>query len=142
MKRRRVLLAGLAGIAGIVGLRVAFSSPESAIVKVLRKKLCYLKLEPSGVQRFARDLAARNEISGARLRIIDSAGPLYTAPALSSHTKLNDGILHGEERVTTLYLMSSDFFKNGADESREVHYVGYYDPMVACNNPFARPPPS
>jgi hypothetical protein len=140
MKRRQVLLAGLAGLGGVLGLRVALSSPQSAIVKVLHKRLGYLKLEASGVQRFARDLAARNGISATRLRIIDSAGPLYTAPALSSHTRLNDGILHGEERVTTLYLMSSDFFKNGADESREVHYLGYYDPMVACNNPFARPP--
>jgi len=39
----------------------------------------------------------------------------------------------------TQYLISSDFFKNGADKNRTVNYLGYYDPMVACNNPFARP---
>jgi hypothetical protein len=32
---------------------------------------------------------------------------------------------------------SSDFFKNGADESRTVRYIGNYDPLIACGNPFA-----
>jgi hypothetical protein len=140
MRRRYVLLTGLAGLTGILGVRFAFGSPESAIIKVISKQLGYLKLEPAGVRQFAQDLAARKLVSPTRLRIIDSAGPLYTANAMSAYNKLYDGIHHGEERVTTQYLMSSDFFKNGADESREVHYLGYYDPMTPCNNPFARRP--
>lgn len=39
----------------------------------------------------------------------------------------------------TRYLMSTDFFRHGADESRLVRYVGFYDPdRTACNNPFAQ----
>jgi len=35
--------------------------------------------------------------------------------------------------------MSSDFFLNGADESKTVRYVAIYNPYVgACRNPFAR----
>ena len=86
----------------------------------------------------AQDLAARHVISSSRLLVIDAAGPLYTRIALSAGNKLGNEILHGEEHVTTLYLMSSDFFKNGADENRVVQYLGYYDPLVPCNNPFAR----
>jgi hypothetical protein len=38
----------------------------------------------------------------------------------------------------TRYLMSTDFFRTGADESRTVRYVGFYDPdETPCSNPFA-----
>jgi hypothetical protein len=37
------------------------------------------------------------------------------------------------------FLLSSDFFKNGADESRPVHYLAFYDPRVTgCTNPLAK----
>ena len=45
---------------------------------------------------------------------------------------------HLEDRITTQFLISSDFFANGADTSRRVTYLGYYDPMIACKNPFYR----
>jgi hypothetical protein len=140
VKRRHLLVAGLAGLGGVVALRLGLTSPESAIVKAVYKKLGYMKLDDAGVHQFARDLDARQIVSRFRLRIIDAVGPLYTGTALAGRNKLDDGIHHGEDRITTLFLMSSDFFKNGSDVSRVVHYLGYYDPMVACNNPFARPP--
>jgi len=139
MKRRYFLLAGFAGICGIAGWRFAVSSEQAAIAKVLHKRLGYLKLEPAGVQQFCRDLAATGAISGGRLRFIDAVGPLYTLPALSADNKIDNAIRHGEDRVVTLYLLSTDFFKNGADVNRTVSYVRYYDPMIACGNPFARP---
>lgn len=139
MKRRYFVLSGLAAVCGLVGARYVRSTDEASIVKVLRKKLDYLKLDPDGVQRFARDLAAAHNISSARLRIIDAAGPLYTDLALSADNALNNGIRHGEDRVVTLYLLSSDFFKHGADENRTIQYLSFYDPLVACGNPFARP---
>ena len=38
--------------------------------------------------------------------------------------------------VFTHYLLSTDFFRHGADESRRVLYVGFYDPYITpCNNP-------
>jgi hypothetical protein len=43
------------------------------------------------------------------------------------------------DNLTTTYLLSSDFFLNGSDESRVVRYVALFDPMRACDNPFARP---
>ena len=43
MKRRYFLLAGLAALGSALGLRFALSKNESAIEKVLYKKLNYLK---------------------------------------------------------------------------------------------------
>jgi hypothetical protein len=138
MKRRYFLLSGLAGVCGLVGWRYACSSDEAAIVKVLYKKLGYLKLDEAGVRQFARDLAAAKIISSSHLRITDAAGALYTHPNFSADNRFDEVVRHGEDRVVTQYLLSSDFFKNNADQMRTVRYISYYDPMVACGNPFAR----
>jgi hypothetical protein len=139
MKRRYFLLSGLAAVCGLAGWRYARSTDEAAIVKVLHKRLGYLRLDDAGVRRFARDLAAVHTISSFRLRITDAVGALYTRPSLTANNRFDNVIRHGEDRVVTQYLLSSDFFKNGADETRTVFYVHYYDPMIACGNPFARP---
>ena len=37
------------------------------------------------------------------------------------------------------FLLSSDYYRNGADPKRPVHYVAFHDPYVSpCWNPFAR----
>jgi hypothetical protein len=58
---------------------------------------------------------------------------------LSGINVLTNGIRHGEERIVTKYLLSSDFFSSGADESKTVHYVRLFDALRGCCNPFARP---
>lgn len=139
MKRRVFILSTVAAALGGLGWRYEDGKDESAIVKVLYKQLHYLKLDAAGVRRFAYDLAAHKVVSSQRLDVIDAAGVLYTHSSLSPDSKLGKAIRWGEDRVVTQYLISSDFFINGADKSRTVNYLGYYNPLVACNNPFARP---
>lgn len=139
MKRRNFLIATSAGLCGLIGWSIATSSAADAIVRVLDKRLSYLKLDRSGVLRFAADLTNAKIISPFRLRVLDAIGPLYDRLDLSDNDKLDNAIRWGEDRVVTEYLLSSDFFKNGSDVSRVVHYLGPYDPLVACGNPFARP---
>jgi hypothetical protein len=84
-------------------------SPEER----LRAHFSYLNLDPAGVAQYFADYA--------RYR-----------PAFSRHRPLGPD-------VHTDFLLSTDFFRNGADESRLIRYVGFYDPAVtACNNPLAR----
>jgi len=139
MQRRIFLISTAAAFCGAIAWRLESGSETSAIAKVLYKRLDYLKLDDAGVRRFASDMAARKVISGLRLRVTDAAGVLYTRHSLTPDSKLGQAIRHGEDRMVTLYLMSSDFFANGANKNRTVNYLGYYDPLVACNNPFARP---
>jgi hypothetical protein len=78
----------------------------------LRAHFDYLNLDPAGVERYFADYRS------------------YRA-ALSPRLPLPSD-------VYTRYLLSSDFFRHGADESRTVEYVGFYDPDVTpCNNPLA-----
>jgi hypothetical protein len=72
----------------------------------------YLDLDAGGVRQFFADVARFN-------------------PAFSPRRPLGPDI-------HTQYLMSTDFFRHGADESRRIQYVAYYDPSVtACRNPLA-----
>ena len=140
VKRRGVLLglAALGGLAGIAAWRLARVTPEQAIAMVIHKRLAYLRLDAAGVQRFARELAARKEIANYKLRTVAAAGRLYSDIAYPGHDAVSNAIRAGEERIVTVYLLSSDFFLMGADETRVVHYLDLYDAMRACSNPFAR----
>ena len=139
MRRRTFLLSIAAALCGAVGWRFASASDTDAVIKVLHKKLHYLQLDEAGVRRFAADIARLGLISSFRLHVIDAADGLYTGHTPRPDHAVGRALRHGEDRVTTQFLMSSDFFVTGADKSRTVHYLGYYDPLVACNNPFARP---
>jgi|SRR5919197_2481937 hypothetical protein len=84
-------------------------SPEAR----LRAHFSYLNLDPAGVAQYFADCER------------------YRA-SFSPHRPLGPDIY-------TDFLLSTDFFRNGADESRLIRYVGFYDPAVtACNNPLAR----
>jgi hypothetical protein len=141
--RRQFIATGIAALAGLAGWRFFAGSDENAIIAVLRKRLHYLTLDEAGLRAYAKDLAAQKIVASNRLRMLDVAGPLYTRFALPDYKNaLLHELRHGEERVVSIYLLSSDFFLNGANESRVVHYLHYYDPIHrprACTNPFARP---
>lgn len=141
--RRQFLVTVAAGLTGLVSWRYFQSRDANAIVTVLRHRLNYLKLDEEGLNRFANELVKQQIVSSSKLRLIDMAGPIYTG--LSSYMGNNKAIYnfkHGEERIASLYLLSSDFFQNGADPNKTVHYVDFYDPiynMRVCDTPFARP---
>ena len=79
----------------------------------LRAHFNYLDLDPAGVDRYFADYQRYQRGFSPYLPL---ASDVYTR-----------------------YLLSTDFFQHGADESRRIHYVGLYDPSVTpCGNPLAR----
>lgn len=139
MTSRRLFVATAIGsLAAFGGWRFFRSREADAVVAVLRKRLDYLVLEEAGLRAFAVDLAANHIVSGTRLKLIGTFMPVYSRLRLDGHSTVEDALRHGEERIVSNYLLSSDFFINGASESRPVRYLGFYDPLKACSNPFAR----
>jgi hypothetical protein len=138
---RRRLLWLLAGLAGVVSGGVAWlrrqrppgdaasrgarasgaerpaepvrSPGNAALIAQLRGHFDYLEIDDAALSRFADDHQRH------RGRFVPGAQ------------------LPPKDRVR--FLMSTDFFQNGADESRRLHYVMYYDPYVSpCYNPLVR----
>ena len=119
------LTLGLAGGTWIFRALQRRAPSVSAIASVVERNLSYLQTRAEDRERFARDfalvapmaearLAERERFSGARVEAL-------------------------EERICATFLLSSDFFHNGADESRPVRYLALHEPTRAgCTNPFAR----
>lgn len=79
----------------------------------IRSHFDYLDLDPAGVSAFAREYETQREKIG------------FLSPP--------------DPEVFQRYLLSTDFFQHGADESRTLRYVAFYDPYVSpCWNPCVR----
>jgi hypothetical protein len=143
---RRKLLIGLGvatvALGGIVGIGDVVT--ETEIASAVRRRLSILKLDEAGLHAFAKDqigalLAKRPTWKRLKTRLRSA---LAKAPVvhfgISTDRRTRRERL--EDNLATVFLLSSDFFWNGADESRVVKYRELYDPMRACGNPFARSP--
>jgi hypothetical protein len=143
MKRRQffgvaagVAVSGGLAAAGLAGAVLAGGSEPDAVEAVLFKRLSYLKLDRRGVRQFARDYTARNLMSARKLRALSASGWIYQRAPSSWLGCLMPSFPFGEERIVTLFLLSSDFFPV-CDEGRTVRYLAFFDPQLQAN-PFAR----
>ncbi|MFL6604079.1 MAG: hypothetical protein ACJ8R9_22505 [Steroidobacteraceae bacterium] len=145
IKRRSFLLGGL-GVIVVAGLSVIGIGPVAArseVASLVRKRLNFLKLEEAGLQEFAKDqvaalLAKRptwNRWKYHFLVIFTKQFSQYGGYSNDKRTRTQ----RLADNLSTLFLLSSDFFVNGADESRTIQYTGLYDSLVPCSSPFARP---
>ncbi len=122
LPRREFLAAGsLAALAvGVLGTAGCGGSKESArgmsvaearkkVVEYLRLKLPYLRHGEGTLERFAAEYV-RHFPPGTK----PGPGP----------------------NLVARYLLSTDFFPNGADESKPLDWVEFYDPYISpCYNP-------
>jgi len=137
--KRRALLAGLIATGGLLGIGLARSTDARTIAAIVYKRLGYLKLDPDGVQRFAQDFAARHILSSTRLHTAGLLWPIYRRLPQHWHDRWSNRVNYAEERIVSAFLISSDFFVNGSDETKTVNYWKYYDAVGhACGNPFCQ----
>jgi hypothetical protein len=150
MKRRRFLLGGL-GIAALAALGVwgAGTLGEAEIARAVRRRLVFLRLDAGGLRSFSKDyIVFATHYVRSKLAYHPNwySWKFHVYPLL--HGRVDHlGLTHAsrsrrerwEDDWATMFLLSSDFFVTGANELRVVRYVGLYDPMRACGNPFARP---
>jgi len=94
----------------LTAYRYAFLPADQRI----RKHFSDLTIDEEGLQRFVRDYE----------KLFGRVKP---------YTVRTNG------RLFSTFLLSSDYYRNGADPKQVVHYVTFYDPYVSpCWNPFLR----
>ncbi len=140
--RRTFIIGVLASAVGFSLLgwwRLRSRSSESLgfVADSLSRKLSFLDLEPEGVNRFSQDIeAVMSQIQIAPSgELIEPSVPVIEGLAFQIE---NGSIRFYEDTVVRKYLLSSDFFLEGADESKPVHYLGWFDEFAPCCNPFAQ----
>jgi hypothetical protein len=145
ISRRRLIVGGL-GAVGAAGLgawglgRLGF---QMEIASILRRRLGFLKMDEGGIRAFAKDQTrgtfSKKIPTWNRLRYHMLASGASSFKRFYRSTDARSRMGGFEDTLVSTYLLSSDFFWNGSDESRTVNYVAYYDPNRPCHNPFARP---
>lgn len=123
--KRRAFLGAVAALSLGIGLGQWLYRPRQRddpwaeqTAATVRRLLPYLRIDDDGLARFAQELRARNQY------------------ALLRRARAGDaqaGAWLGQQ-----FLLSSDFFWQGADVAKTVRYRAYYDPYeLPCANPFA-----
>jgi hypothetical protein len=145
--RRKFLLGGLAVVvvAGVGVVAVGPAAARAKVAAIVRRRLSFLKLDEAGLQAFAYDqvsdlLAKRPTWNRWKYHFLSAFSKSFMNGRWNTSTDRRTRSERLADNLSSLYLLSSDFFLNHADESRVVKYVSLYDPMRPCGNPFARPP--
>jgi hypothetical protein len=128
MKRRKFLtIAGIGVVAaGAVSFKFITTPFENSAADFIKKELSFLKLDEEGLRKFTADFAKDKD------RVFKLTIKGYSLIGIDSQ---KSGKLHN---MVSTYLLSTDFFSNGMDESRIVKYVGLYDPYLRpCAQPFS-----
>jgi len=142
--RRRFLVVAsgvvVAAAVGVVGIAPAVT--ESQIVSHVRRRLSFLMLDEAGLRAFAHDqvaalLAKRPTWNRMKYHFLSAFTNSFTKYDRSNDRRSR--IERMTDGFASTYLLSSDFFVNGANDAQVVRYRSLYDPLRPCGNPFARP---
>lgn len=143
LSRRKFLALGLA--AGAVPLYALYAwrwgDPTDVIVAILERRVGYLRVEPATFRDFAKDYASFQKRHEHEFAVLTDISLLLRFFSPYRWLAQGHAFRRLEDNVVSSYLLSTDFFANGADEQRAVAYISFYDPYVRpCSNPFNRQP--
>jgi hypothetical protein len=134
--RRQLLTAALAAPLGLTGWYVHEHDFKGLVLHVLQARLNSLRLE-ADLNQFADNFYADVGTYGFRGRLLALGYPVLDRVDFLDLREADQEKF--EYRVVSRFLLSTDFFRNGADETRPVSYVAYNSPYHhACGSPFAQ----
>lgn len=123
---------GVGGAAALAGGGLLTVLGTASVESVVRRRLDYLNFAPGSLKQFGDAFRAAHP---SRSNIVSRAlaAPQKAVRAMF-HEEAALSLL--EDRICSEFLMSSDFFQNGADTARPVSFLAYADPYTAsCSNP-------
>ena len=139
--RRRFMAAGAVGglLLGSYAAYKWFTGDATEVVlSILERRLGHLDLPDHAFAKFSNEYVeskAPHQESLSRLAVVS-----FPLRFVTPYGLLGAGhpLRRLENNVVTQFLLSTDFFQHGADETRRVNYVAFYDPVkTPCRNPFA-----
>jgi hypothetical protein len=141
MKRRGFLKKALLTVAAVpvLGATVYWikqRSPQDYFLVVIRQQLPYLQFSEEMVAQFTQDYLQHH---AKQLGISESAVQFLSSfeDWLKVIPLLKQQLGELEQQVARDFLLSTDFFQQGADVGSPVQYLGVYSPYLRpCAHPF------
>jgi hypothetical protein len=143
MKNSRRTFLAFGAASTLAGLYVAYlwrwGNPTDVVISILERRVGYLKVERDTFRQFAQDYVVSRKQHSRMLGLLSAFSMPLRFFSPYDWLQQNHGFQRIEDSVVSLYLLSTDFFQNGASEERPVTYLSFYDPFVTvCRNPFNR----
>jgi hypothetical protein len=141
-RRKFLVLGGVSAITALYGwYEWHWGDPKDIVVAILNRRVGYLRVDSSTFDTFAKDYLEYRKTYKNELRKLSTFSPLLMSASPYSWLKQGHPYRRLVDNVVSQYLLSTDFFQNGADERRLVTYLSFYNPYTAaCRNPFTRQP--
>ncbi len=116
--------------------------PKEVIEAILVRRVGHLRVEPRVFSSFAAEyLNSRREHEDS-LRKLSTVSTLLQFFSPYAWLEGRHPLRRLENNVVSMFLLSTDFFQNGANDRSLVRYVAFYDPTAAvCRNPFVNQNP-
>ena len=143
INRRQFILASIAvSMSAVLGFwwiaKVRDNDITDIVRAILARKTPYLRFEESELEKFcaAYVSASSDDFVIWNLSWKGLFSPFVVHTSLLDSTDVLDEF---GEAIARQFLLSTDFFREGADIERSVRFAGLYDPYSRyCPNPFAR----
>jgi hypothetical protein len=139
--RRKFLGLGAGLMAGSAALYTAYKwrwgEPTEVIVAILKRRLGDLRVDETSFEGFAARYVGYRKDYRRQLSILSIVSLPFQYVTPYAWIEQGGALRRLEDNVVSLYLLSTDFFSNGANVDRPVNYVAFYDPYEGvCRNPF------
>lgn len=140
--RRNFLLASVStlAISGTYGVFKWFTAkPEDIITAIIQRRLGYLNINDDDIAKFSKSYTMNKTDHVKKLTLLSVfATPLqYFTPY--PYLQYKHSFHRLEDSVVSLFLLSTNFFQNNANEKIKIQYLGFYDPFnTVCRNPLMR----
>jgi hypothetical protein len=108
------------------------------IVAILENKLGKLKISDDAFLLFANEYVREKEQFKKQFTYLSLLSNIFTVMTPDALLPMNHPLKRMEDNIVSNFLLSTDFFQNGADINKKVNYLGFYDPYKRpCANFFS-----
>lgn len=129
-RRKLLAVSGLGFVAAGSALFVSWRTAKETdiVAALLRNRLRSLKIEPEIFEQFSVEYIETRKEYASKLRLLSTVAELFSLVTPYQMLPMGHSWRRMENNIVSSFLLSTDFFQNGARVDVPVHYLGFYDP--------------
>lgn len=141
ISRRKFLISSIAAatLLGPAGFWLTWKkTKETDIIEaILKRRLGMLNIDRETFKIFSNEMIKHRQSYAKQLKVLGMFSGLLSVVTPYNILPMSHPIRRLENYTVSNFLLATDFFQNGADISREIKYLGFYDPYKRpCANFF------